>query len=157
MARRPAETLEFTVEDLAPVVELMDALEPAGGWLTLRPAFDAESAPPPRRGMGFFTARGPYIPVATWVPGERTRQGVAYTALGLQHGVGGPIVRWMAERGHPLIEGGEVIEDHPGRGLVVAVPPASDHRLALEWLIDAADLVCAIQLTGEWQVNAHRR
>jgi hypothetical protein len=159
MARgqRVTETIAFTVEDLAPVLAVMADLESAGGWLTLQPAFDAESAPPPRRGAGFFTARGPYIPVCNWVPGERTRQGIAYTALGIQHGAGGPVVALLDARGHPLATGWEVIADHPARGLVVAVPPGDDHARAVEWLLDAADLLCSVQLTGEWQATVHRR
>jgi hypothetical protein len=151
------EELIFGVEDLAPVVARMVELAGGSGWLVLQPAFDADSAPPPRRGAGFFTARGPYVPVATWVPGERTRRGIAYTALGIQHGAGGKVVGWLAERGAPVPAGGEVLEDHPSRGLVVAVPPATDHELALGWLVDAADLLCEVQLTGEWRAVVHRR
>ncbi|HET6663442.1 MAG TPA: hypothetical protein VFG94_04260 [Acidimicrobiales bacterium] len=154
---RVTETIAFTVEDLGPVVAVMAGLEATGGWLTLQPAFDAESAPPPRRGAGFFTARGPYIPVCNWVPGERTRQGIAYTALGIQHGAGGPVVALLDEREHTLAPGWEVIADHPARGLVVAIPPADDHARAVGWLLDAADLLCAVQLTGEWQATVHRR
>jgi hypothetical protein len=156
-ARKAAEVVVFTVEDLGPVMGVMPELEASGGWLTLQPAFDAESAPPPRRGAGFFTARGPYIPVCSWVPGERTRQGIAYTALGIQHGAGGPVVGLLAERGHPLAPGWEVIADHPSRGLVVAVPPGDDHERSVAWLVDAADHLCAVQLTGEWRATVHRR
>ena len=151
-----AESFTFTVEDLGPLVGVMGDLEPAAGWVTLQPAFDAQSLPPPRRGLGFFTARGPYIPICNWVPGERTRNGVAYTALGIQHGAGGRVVAWLAEQGHPLVAGWEVVEDHPSRGLVVAIPPAEDHEVAVGWLIDAADLLCSVQLTGEWRATIHR-
>ena len=113
--------------------------------------------PPPRAGFGFFTSRGPYIPVCNWVPGERTRQGIRYTALGIQHGAGGKVVGWLAEQGHPLVEGWETIADHPSRGLVVAVPPADDHERVLVWLLHAADLLCPVQLTGEWRASAFRR
>jgi hypothetical protein len=154
---RPTEVVAFSVEDFTPVVAVMADLEESGGWLTLQPAFDAEAAPPPRRGAGFFTARGPYIPVCNWVPGERTRQGIAYTALGIQHGAGGPVVALLEERDHPLAPGWEVIADHPARGLVVAIPPGDDHARAVGWLVDAADLLCAVQLTGDWLATVHRR
>lgn len=157
MRRRQQELLTFGVEDLTPVLILMSELAAGTGWLTLQPAFDAESTPPFRRGSGFFTARGPYIPVGNWVPGERARQGVLYTALGLQHGTGGAVAAWLAERDRPVAEGWEVIDDHPGRGLVVAVPPDADDALVLGWLLDAADLVCSVQLTGEWRATVHRR
>jgi hypothetical protein len=157
VTRPVPETFTFTVADLAPVVLVMADLAPDAGWLTLQPAFDAEAVPPPRRGLGFFTARGPFIPVCSWVPGERTRQGVAYTALGIQHGAGGAVVGWLAEHDQPLGAGWEVIDDHPSRGLVVAVPPATDHEVTVGWLVDAADLLCSVQLTGEWRATVHRR
>lgn len=163
--RRPTE-VTFRVDAIDGVVALMADLarprpgarrEEAVGWLTLQPGFDEGSAPPRRAGIGFFTARGPYVPVCSWVPGERTRQGVRYTALGIQHGSGGKVVGWLAERGHPLAEGWEAISDHAARGLVVAVPPAADHEEVLVWLLHAADLLCPVQLTGEWRALAFRR
>jgi hypothetical protein len=162
MARRKPEVLPFGVDDLAPVLGAMADLagdEPgaASGWLTLQPAFDAESAPPPRAGFGFFTSRGPYIPVCNWVPGEKTRQGIRYTALGLQHGAGGKVAGWLAEQGHPVPDGWEAMADHPSRGLVVAVPPTEAHEPVLVWLLHAADLLCPVQLTGEWRALAYRR
>lgn len=157
MRRHPQELVSFSVEDITPVLTRMAELAAGTGWLTLQPAFDAESAPPPRRTSGFFTARGPFIPVGSWVPGERTRQGVRYTAVGLRHGTGGPVAAWLAERDRPVAEGWEVIDDHPGRGLVVAVPPDADDTLVLGWLLDVADLACSSQLTGEWRAAVHRR
>jgi hypothetical protein len=161
MARRrkiPPTLVEFSVENLAPVTAVMAELaSPASGWLTLQPAFDADEAPPMRRGSGFFTARGPYVPVGNWVPGERTRQGIDYTALGIQHGNASKVVEWLAEHGLTIPTGWEVISDHAARGLIVAVPPAEDHEKVLAWLLDAGDRLCPIQLTGEWRATVHRR
>jgi hypothetical protein len=158
MAKKaPPVVLTFAVEDVDAVVAVMGELaSPAAGWLTLQPGFDAEQSPPPRRWSGFFTARGPYIPVATWVPGERTRQGVDYIAVGLQHGFGGAVASWLAEQRLGVPSGWEVMSDHPSRGLVVAVPPAADHETVLRWLLDAADRLCPVQLTGEWRATVHR-
>ena len=157
MRRQPAEVVTFTVADLGGIASLLGELLPRAGWVVLQPAFDAESAPTPRRSSGFFLSKGPYIPVASWVPGERTRQGVEYTAVGVQHGAGGKVVELLAERGHPLPSGWETIDDHPGRGLVVAVPPGDDPADALGWVLDAADHLCPVQLTGEWRATVHRR
>lgn len=157
MRRPPPEVVTFTVADLGAVVAEMATLVPREGWLTLQPAFDAESAPAPRRSSGFFTSRGPHIPVANWVPGERTRQGIDYIAVGVQHGAGSKVLDLLAERGHVLPTGWESIDDHPGSGLVVAVPPAADHAEVLGWLLDTADHLCPVQLTGEWRASIHRR
>ena len=135
----------------------MAELAPRSGWLVLQPGFDAEAAAPRRRSSGFFSSRGPYVPVASWVPGERTRQGIDYTAVGVQHGAGSSVVGLLAGRGHVGPTGWEVIDDHPGRGLVVAVPPAAEDAAVLAWLLDTADHLCAVQLTGEWRATVHRR
>lgn len=157
MPRRQPEVFTFDVERLGPVLGLMAELAPAAGWLTLQPAFDAEQAPPPRAGSGFFTARGPYIPVCSWVPGERTRQGVEYVAVGVQHGAGGKVAAMLAERNVAIPDVWEVLDDHPGRGLVLAVPPHAPHEEVLGWLLDAADVLCPVQLTGEWRAFVYRR
>ena len=159
--RRPVELL-FRVDALDEALLAMADLagatpDEAKGWLTLQPAFDSAAAPPPRGGAGFFTARGPYIPVCNWVPGERTGQGIRYTALGIQHGSGGKVVPWLTEHDHPLVKGWETISDHVSRGAVVAVPPAEDHEVVLVWLLHAADLLCPVQLTGEWRALVYRR
>jgi hypothetical protein len=154
--RQPPEVVTFTVADLGEVVARMEALAPAVGWLVLQPAFDA-GATPPRRSAGFFSSRGPYVPVASWVPGERTRQGIDYTAVGVQHGAGSAVADLLEERGHAVPTGWEVVDDHPGRGLVVAVPPATAHVDVLGWLVDTADHLCPVQLTGEWRATVHRR
>lgn len=156
MRRRRPEVVTFGVDDLGPVVRVMDELAPAAGWLVVQPGFDAEALPV-RRTAGFFSSRGPYVPVGSWVPGERTRSGVAYTAVGVQHGAGGRVAALLAERGLPVPSGWEVLDDHPGRGLVVAVPPAAPHADALGWLLDAADHLGPVQLTGEWRATVHRR
>lgn len=157
MRRRPPEVVTFQVDDLGPAVRLMDELAPAAGWLVVQPGFDADSTGPTRRTSGFFSSRGPYVPVGSWVPGERTRQGVDYTALGVQHGAGSRVVELLAERGVAVPDGWEVLDDHPGRGLVVAVPPAAPHGDALVWLLEVADHLCPVQLTGEWRATVHRR
>lgn len=159
MARKdPPAVVEFSVEATEPVVAVMAELAaPPSGWLTLQPAYDADQAPPQRRGSGFFTARGPYVPVGNWVPGEKTRQGIQYTALGLQHGMASKVIPWLAEHGLPVPTGWEVMGDHPSRGLIVAVPPNEEHAKVLSWLLDAGDRLCPIQLTGEWRATVHRR
>jgi hypothetical protein len=161
MARRnkvPPVLIEFSVEDLRPVTAVMAELAaPPSGFLTLQPAFDADEAPPQRRGSGFFTARGPYVPIGNWVPGERSRNGIDYTAIGIQHGNASKVIKFLAENGLVVPTGWEVMSDHPARGLVVAVPPAEDHAKVLGWIIDAGDRLCPIQLTGEWRATVHRR
>jgi hypothetical protein len=157
VAKPATVVLTFTVESVDAVVATMAELAaPPSGWLSLQPGFDAEQSPPPRRWSGFFTARGPYIPVGTWVPGEKTRRGVEYTAVGLQHGFGGAVAAWLGEQGIGVPVGWEVVSDHPSRGLVLAVPPAAPHDQTLRWLLDAGDRLCPVQLTGEWRATVRR-
>ena len=157
MRRPPPEVVTLGVDHLGPVTTAMGELADGSGWLVLQPGFDGDAVPTRRRTSGFFASRGPYVPVASWVPGERTRQGIEYVALGIQHGAGGAVVELLAERGVEVPTGWEVMSDHPGRGLVVAVPPAAPHDQVASWLLHAADHLCPVQLTGEWRATVHRK
>ncbi len=131
---------------------------PPSGWLTLQPAYDADEAPPAAGARGSSPPGARSCRWPTGCRGSGPGGEIDYTAVGIQHGMSSQVVDWLAsDHGLPVPTGWEVISDHPSRGLVVAVPPASDHASVLGWLLDAADRLCPIQLTGEWRASVYRR
>ena len=151
--RTHPDIVEFRLGLLDEIVATMTALADGSGWLVLQPAFDAEDAPRRLPSAGMFTGKALAIaPVCTWVPGERTRNGIEHVALGVEHAAR----RKVADR-VDVPEGWVVQQDNPRRGLVVAVPPAAPHREVLTWLLDAAGTLTVVPLNGEWRALVYRR
>ena len=151
--RSHPDVVEFRLGELDEVVATMTELGDGSGWLVLQPAFDAEDAPRRVPSAGMFTGKPLAIaPVCTWVPGERTRNGIEHVALGVEHAAR----RKVADR-VDVPEGWVVQQDNPRRGLVVAVPPAAPHREVLTWLRDAAGTLTVVPLNGEWSSLVYRR
>jgi hypothetical protein len=151
-----ADAVHFRPEATGEVLALMETLAPRAGWLVLQPGIAGE-APAAGGSFGVFSGRGPMVPVCSWVPGERSRNGIEHVALGIEHGTGAKAVDRLAGRGLPVPDGWEVMQDHPKRGLVVAVPPAAPAAEVLVWLLEAGAALTLIPLTGEWRALVYRR
>ena len=153
MRRSRPDIVEFDVADVDEVVATMSSFADGSGWLVLQPAFDAEDGPRRVPSAGLFSSKPMAIaPVCTWVPGERTRNGIDHVALGIEHAA--------RRKVEPLVdvpEGWVVQQDNPRRGLVVAVPPAVPHAEVLRWLLTAATTLTVVPLTGEWRALVYRR
>jgi len=155
--RRETRLIEFRLEDTSAVVGVMGDLEAAhDGWVNLRPQVRPEDEPPPRSGLSTLLA-GPVqdVPVCTWVAGKHTRQGLQRDSVGVQHAAGTRVLARLASAGWGLPEGWTVVQDHPRRGLVVAPVPGADLAAVVSWLLEAAIVLSAVRLTGEWQAEVH--
>jgi hypothetical protein len=157
----PPELIELTVTEREPLLARMAGLaERRDGWVNLQPV-PPEEAPNVTRGraglFGLLSGRGPDLPIATWVPGELTRRGVEPDSIGLQHG-GGPKARLrLAELGVPIPTGWRVLADHPRRGLVIELPPATPPAEALDWLLRAATALSPVELPERWVALVYQR
>ncbi|HXW36147.1 MAG TPA: hypothetical protein VEJ87_16345 [Acidimicrobiales bacterium] len=153
------EVVEFTADDATPVVERMRDLANAHrGWVNLQPGIHPDDEPPPPSGLAaLFAANAPFfaVPVCTWTPGRMTRRGPAHDSLGIQHGTGPKVVARLASAGLPLKEGWRWTQDHPRRGLVLSLPAGTDPGEVVLWLIEATDILSAIDLTGDWRAEVH--
>ena len=134
----------------------MAELAPGTGWIILQPGFDPEDATAVGAALG-ASIRGATAVKCSWVPAERARRRPDYVALGLEHGAGPKVARRLSELGVAIPEPWAVIQDHPRRGLVVAVPLAERHRDVLDWLLRAGDVLTSLPLTGEWRALVFRR
>ena len=130
--------LEVQPPQLEPVLAAMDP----EGWVNLRPAVDPDDDPgePSRMLLGMFGARGPAVPLCTWHPGERQ--------VGIEHSWGPKVSRRLS-----IPEGWRVVQDHPRRGIVLAVPAGVSDEEVLTWLIEVGSQLCTIPTDGTWVVQ----
>lgn len=144
--------IEFPEDGRAPVVEQMLAMTEAGsGWLNLSPGLDLDVAPAPRSALGqIFGSRGPTVPLGTWMPAQKRQAATA----GIEHGEGPKAARRLEELGVPVPDHWRVVQDHPKRGLVMAMPTPQDAAEldgVLAWLVRATGALCSWPRTGEWR------
>ncbi len=159
---RPGEVIRFLRNDPAALLAVLEDLaERRDGWVNLQPYDDPDAdpdAPPARSGMfGLITARGPQLPVSTWVPGERTAKGTEADSVGIQHAAGPRALRRLLAAGVEPPEGSSLLSDHPRRGLVVRLAPGTAPRAVLEWLFAASDELAPRPPPDTWVAVVHRR
>ncbi len=152
-ARRAPEVVEFVAGAVDEVLDRMGELADGSGWLVLQPAFDADDAPRRVPSAGLFSSKPLAIaPACSWVPGERTRAGVEYVAVGIEHAA-----RRQVKDRVDVPEGWVVQEDNARRGLVVAVPPAVPDAEVLAWTMATAEALTVVPLNGDWRALVYRR
>jgi hypothetical protein len=153
------ELLEFSRFEPAAVVERMtDLAGSLGGWINLQPNVDPDDVPGSGLGLlSIFSARGPAVPLVTWMPGQPTRRGVTPAEIGIQHPAGSRAVPILRERGIEVPAGWTVVQDNPKRGLVVR--PSDDAAVGevLEWLLQATPALCPYELPTSWLAMVHTR
>jgi hypothetical protein len=101
-----------------------------------------------------FSARGPAVPLCTWVASDRTR-GLEHVTVGIQHGTGPKAVATLRDAGHPVPAQWHVFSDHSKRGLVVAVPLEAPDDDVLRWLLRAGEALTMVPLTGSWRAEIY--
>ena len=111
MALRHTEIL-FRRDDLAEVLGKMGEVSEATcdsrahSWMNFKPWFDEDDNDmvwdPPLRKL--FSARGPHVPFATWVPADRKRSRSEPMVIGLTHPKGRYAVRQLASEGLKMPE-----------------------------------------------------
>jgi hypothetical protein len=128
------------------------------GWVNLTPGLDVD-VPPPQRSVlaNLFGARGPDVPLATWA--AQTRSDREPSTVGIHHGRGPKAAQRLAAEGLVLPDGWRLLQDHPKRGFVCAVPTTTDEAEldgVLDWLLRATGSLCPIPRTGEWRALCYR-
>ena len=120
------------------------------GWLNLQPVVADENRPPESPLFKLFTARGPAVPLGTWVPGHHYRDKWRPASVGLQHAGGRHASKLLEERGVVEPSGWNRRQDHIKRGLVYELPEGQDPSVALEFLMDSITQLVGIPLSGRW-------
>jgi hypothetical protein len=165
-ARSPAPpplVIDFSLaDDLDVVAEMRRILDDRSGWVNASPVIPAEeivgmpgSGTPLAR---LFSARGPTVPLVSWVPGPLGRDGTAGPVeLGLQHAGGPKAVAQLRDAGHGPPSSWQVLSDNPRRGIVLVVPAEEDPRTCLEWSVRAAALLSPLVLPSAWRAAVFTR
>jgi hypothetical protein len=152
----PDRRVRFHRSELGEALAAMAELSGSGrGWINFEPEVPEDVEVPGPGLFSFMSARGPAVPLTTWVPARVTRRGRAVPAtLGLQHPSGVRAASRLADHGLERAPGWRVTQDHPKRGLVVqlAVSGGSgpDDAQVLEWLLRASELLSMVPPTGWW-------
>jgi hypothetical protein len=122
------------------------------GWINLRPDVDPDDVPP-RGGFGLFSARGPSVPLCTWMPADAKHQ-PPRVSIGIQHGGGQRALRLLTEVDIRIDPAWRMLSDNPRRGVVIAVPATAPHDVVLGWLLQAGEALCPFPHTG-WVAVVH--
>ncbi|HEX5367447.1 MAG TPA: hypothetical protein VFW63_12390 [Acidimicrobiales bacterium] len=172
MPARPPDVVEFHEQRRWALVVRMVGLATSGaGWVNLSPGLDVDVPPPgPSPLASLFGSRGPTVPLGTWAPAPRPD---AAASVGIRHGRGPRAIGRLAARHVTVPAGWRVVQDHPKRGLVLAVPPRpgepgpagggpgttlhDDLDTVLRWLLRATAALCPVPRTGEWRAEVHER
>jgi len=157
MASAKAEQIEFDHTDWARVVDRATELAAARrGWINLYPEVEDEHglAQPggPVVGLGaIFRAKGPTVPMATWLMATDKAPGT----VGLEHGLRSKVLPRLREHGIEPPPGSFRLQDNSRRGLVIRLPADVEPAAVLAWLMEAVDDLCPLQLTGQWLAEVY--
>jgi hypothetical protein len=155
--RRQTERLDFTIDDVAPVVARMARLARAGdGWINLVPkvADNADRQQP----IGFFTlfgGGGTGMTMCTWIPGSNDPRRRRGPSLGIAHVAGRRVVTVLGSVGVPVPELWIVEQDHPRRGLVVRIPREEGQASVLDWALRAVGVLSAPRGIRGWRADVY--
>jgi hypothetical protein len=131
----PDVQLQLPDGDISPLLEHVDQAV----FINFSPGVDEDHTPPRTALAHLIGNQGPYVPLATWTPGE----------IGLQHAAGQRVTRTLADKGCPVPDDWYKVSENPKRGLVLrtyATPPAE----VLPWLARAAEALCRLPITLPW-------
>ena len=146
-----ARAVELTADDRGAVLAEMEVLaRDRSGWVNLAPHVDPELVPSPGGLAAAFSARGPSVPLATWVPGRLSRRGDEPSSLGVQHPLGTRALPTLTELGIRVPEGYRMVSDNPKRGLVLEAAAPGEPGEVLDWMIRVTGGTCPIEFDGRW-------
>jgi len=156
------EIIRFSRSDIDAIVEAMDSLQraEAGGWINIGPwlSDDVMAEVPQRSGLGaWFSGLGPYVPMATWIPGLTTGRRPTPAQVGIEHGTGPNALARLSEAGHPMPADWRRRQDHGKHGIVAELPEGVDLGEVVVWLIEAITLLSEYVSPGNrWRAVIHR-
>ena len=121
--------------------------------MTVEPGVDDEHRVEPPGMFTWFTARGPKVPVGTFVPGSEREP----ASVGLSHGAGRDAGERLADSGVVAPADWAARQDHPKRGMVWEVHPQRvDAEAVVRLLLEGTVVLATVPTTGGWVATIHR-
>ena len=153
MARHDIEILHVD-DDHGSLVDAVAVLaSEGGGWMNVEPGVDDEHRVEPPGMFTWFTARGPKVPVGTFVPGSEREP----ASVGLSHGAGRDAGERLADAGVVAPADWAARQDHPKRGMVWEVHPQRvDAEAVVQRLLEGTIVLATVPTTGGWVATVHR-
>ena len=137
-----SDDIGFTPDDGDRVLERMEAVAAARTprqWMNIEPDVDPKDVPTGSVLFRVFSARGPVIPVGTWIP-RHAHKGVEQAAsFGLRHGTGKDGVQRLARAKAPMPGRWVIGQDHPKQGIIAYIHPDDTNADVLSYMCAAVD------------------
>ncbi len=133
-------------EPAALTLALQRVLDARRGWVNVQPDLDGID-PRSLARPSIFAARGRAIPLGTFVPA--TQPGGEHQ-LGVEHGAGRHAADQLRGAGVVFPTGARLVQDHPRRGLVIAIPDGTAMSEVATLLIDIVTELTAVVIGDRW-------
>ena len=137
LEKRPIRFERLALEEVVHEMLTLAARGDGSGWLNVQPVVADEDRPPESLVFKMFTAKGPPIPLGTWVPGHHHREKWRPASVGIAARGRAPCLEAAGGAGVTEPDGWNRRQDHIKRGLVYELPEGQDPKVALEFLLDA--------------------
>ena len=119
----------------------------AGGWVNIEPAVDDEERADVPGIFSWFSARGPQVPIGTFVAGSDRSP----ASVGIEHGFGRRASTRLTECQIVVPKTWVCRQDHPKRGLVWELNPHEvDAESVVDVLLKATENLCPLSTDGQW-------
>ncbi len=141
--------VNFFSHELDEILEHMARLNEVGdgkSWMNLVPWVDADNLPETSLLVKFFSAKGPEIPQATWVPASPKDP----ASVGLSHSAGRNAIRQLEEMGAVVPQDWNLKQDHTKRGLIFIVPDWEEPSTILDFMIQVSSMLAGVPTDTRW-------
>ena len=154
MASYSTEVFHVRAGDHAELVAAIgSAMSDADAWVNVEPVVDDSHRTEVPGIFAWFSARGPQVPVGTFVfSGPEVA-----VSVGLDHGTGRGAGDRLVAGGVEVPEAWVLKQDHPKTGLVWELHPEGvDAEAVVRLLLEGTSLLCPIPVEGQWTATLNR-
>ncbi len=115
-------------------------------WMNVSPWVDENNLPEASLLVKFFSARGPEIPLATWVPATQRTP----ASLGFSHSAGKRAANQLVSVGLDFPENWLLKQDHTKRGLIFEIPEDELFAVVLDFMLHASSVLSGVPTDTRW-------
>ncbi len=153
MARYESSIIPVSAEDRDELVDAIARVAAAGdGWINVEPSVDDDDRTEVPGIFAWFSARGPQVPVGTFVAGTDRDP----ASVGLAHGSGRGAADRLVDAGVTAPGDWVARQDHAKHGLVWEIHPQRVDAPAVATLLTEGTVVLStLPTTGGWVATVH--